>query len=74
MPGGDGTGPYSGGIGMGRGMGRGGGRGRMGGTSPGFGPSGVCVCPKCGAQVSHRVASPCYSVSCPKCGEKMVRG
>jgi hypothetical protein len=76
MPRGDGTGPPGGGgAGMGRGIGRGGGgSGRMGGNRPGAGPSGECVCPRCGAKASHKVGVPCNSISCPKCGTKMVRG
>lgn len=74
MPRGDGTGPFGGGSGTGRGMGRGGGRGRMDGNRPGAGPDGSCVCPSCNAKVSHQVGIPCYSVNCPKCGTKMVRG
>ncbi len=75
MPRGDGTGPVGGsGPGTGRGMGRGGGgRGRMGGTKPGAGPAGQCVCPGCGATTPHQVGVPCYQVSCPKCGANMVR-
>jgi hypothetical protein len=76
MPRGDGTGPPGvGGAGRGRGIGRGGsGGGRLGGNRPGSGPSGECVCPNCGARVSHQVGNPCYNRSCPKCGAKMVRG
>jgi len=75
MPRGDGTGPPGGGgPGTGRGVGQGGqGKGRMGGTHPGAGPSGNCVCPGCGAKVSHQVGISCYNLSCPKCGAKMVR-
>ena len=51
----------------------GGGRGRLGGTKPGAGPGGECVCPKCGQRVTHGVGQPCYGISCPKCGTKMVR-
>jgi len=65
MPRGDGTGPPGGG---------GGGRGRMGGTRPGAGPGGKCVCPNCGATITHQRGAPCYQISCPKCGTKMVRG
>jgi len=64
MPRGDGTGPPGGG----------GGRGRMDGTRPGAGPTGKCVCPNCGETISHQRGVPCYQVSCPKCGTKMVRG
>jgi len=76
MPGRDRTGPPGGGgAGQGKGIGRGGaGQGRMKGNRPGVGPSGECVCPNCGARVSHQVGNPCYNRSCPKCGAKMVRG
>jgi len=74
MPGGDGTGPFGGGPGIGRDMGRGGGRGRMRGNQPGAGPGGNCVCPSCGAKVTHQAGVPCYSLNCSKCGTKMVRG
>jgi len=75
MPRGDGTGPpQGGGPGAGRGMpGRSRGAGRMGGTRAGAGPDGECVCPGCGARVSHQVGGPCYNMSCPRCGTKMVR-
>jgi hypothetical protein len=63
MPRGDGTGPPRGGQ-------RG---GRMGGTRPGSGPSGNCVCLNCGKKVTHQRATPCYKLSCPQCGTKMVR-
>ena len=74
MPRGDGTGPFGQGAGTGSGMGRGGGGGRMGGNRPGAGPAGVCLCPKCNLSIPHKVGAPCYNMSCPKCGEKMVRG
>jgi hypothetical protein len=75
MPRGDGTGPpWGGGPGTGRASGRGGkGVGRMRGTRPGAGPGGECVCPSCGARAPHQAGTPCYNVSCPKCGTKMVR-
>jgi len=61
-------------FGRGRGGGRGtGGRGRMGGTQPGSGPGGDCICPNCGARVPHQVGTPCYQVRCPKCDTPMVR-
>jgi len=65
MPRGDGTGPPRGGGQRG---------GRMRGTRAGAGPGGECVCPKCRARVPHQAGTPCYNVSCPKCGTKMVRG
>ena len=74
MPGGDGRGPLGQDPGRGKGMGRSGGGGRMGGNRPGAGPGGSCVCPSCGMKVSHQAGVPCYSVNCPKCGTKTVRG
>jgi len=76
MPRGDGTGPPGGGgAGRGGGLGRSGVRGgRMGGNRPGAGPSGECVCPSCGARSPHQTGVPCYNLSCPQCGAKMVRG
>ncbi len=75
MPRGDGTGPFGQGPGTGRGMGRGMGKGmgRMGGNRPGAGPSGSCLCPSCGTRVPHEAGVPCYNLSCPKCGAKMIR-
>jgi hypothetical protein len=73
MPRGDGTGPYGQGPGTGRGLGRGRGVGRMKGNRPGAGPSGNCLCPGCGNRVPHQAGIPCYDLSCPKCGAKMVR-
>lgn len=65
MPRGDGTGPV-------RGAGIRG--GRMAGSRSGAGPGGNCVCPNCGEKVSHTQGTPCYGLSCPKCGTKMIRG
>ena len=64
MPKGDGMGPPRGPAGRGS---------RMGGTRPGAGPGGNCVCPRCGEKVPHKQGAPCYSVNCPKCGSKMAR-
>jgi hypothetical protein len=64
----------SGSSGSGSGMGRGGGKGRLGGNRPGAGPGGECVCPDCGEKVSHQAGVPCFQITCPKCGSKMVRG
>jgi hypothetical protein len=50
-----------------------GGRGRMGGPFA-AGPSGNCICPKCGYKELHRIGVPCYNKKCPKCGTKMTRG
>jgi len=72
MPFGNGTGPTGQGPRTGGGFGRrpGGGRGRQPGGF-GFGPSGECVCPKCGAKSPHRTGIPCYEARCPKCGSPM---
>ena len=51
---------------IGSGMGRGGGFGA--------GPSGDCVCPKCGHRMPHQRGVPCYKQKCPKCGATMTRG
>jgi len=48
-----------------------GGRGRMGGR--GLGPSGDCVCPKCGYREPHPRGQPCFDMRCPKCGTPMIR-
>ncbi|HPF86568.1 MAG TPA: hypothetical protein PK537_00775 [Candidatus Limiplasma sp.] len=66
MPNRDGTGPL--GNGAGRGNGRGNGRGGQG-----AGPTGSCVCPRCGARVPHTPGVPCTSMKCPKCGTQMIR-
>lgn len=55
------------------GRGRGQGMGRMGGTSPGAGPGGKCVCPSCGATAQHGIGVPCNTIKCPQCGTPMVR-
>jgi hypothetical protein len=67
MPRGDGTGPPRGGPARGRG-------GRMRGSRAGAGPGGDCVCPSCGEKLPPKQGVPCYNISCPKCGTKMVRG
>jgi len=59
------------GLGNGQGLGRGGGRGRNGGG--GFGIGGDCVCAKCGEKVPHVRGQRCTDLSCPKCGNTMVR-
>jgi len=69
MPRRDGTGPT--GAGPGTGRGRGAGQGRRGGG--GIGIDGNCVCPSCGAMVTHQAGVPCSSIKCPKCGAMMVR-
>jgi len=65
------TGQRGQGRGMGRGLGQRQGRGRMGGQGAGLG--GDCVCPSCGTIVPHQQGIPCFQVSCPKCGTKMIR-
>jgi hypothetical protein len=62
--------PRGRGLGMGRSRGFGGG-GRMGGFAAG--PSGNCVCPKCGYKELHQTGVPCYQKKCPKCGSPMIR-
>ncbi len=59
--------------GKGQGTPGGRGRGRGGGNKPDSGPGGYCVCPKCGERIPHRAGRPCYEISCPKCGTKMVK-
>ena len=49
------------------------GKGGMGELLPAV-PGGSCVCPNCGATVSHVAGQPCNAKSCPKCGTKMTRG
>jgi len=69
MPGRQGTG-----CGQGRGKGRGnaqGGTGQMGGRSTG--PVGECVCPKCGTVAIHERGAPCTQMTCPNCGQQMIR-
>lgn len=68
------------GRGQGSGGGRGGGAGRGGGRGPGrgggpyaAGPGGECVCPSCGHRQPHAVGTPCYQLTCPKCGTTMTR-
>lgn len=65
MPKGDGTGPPRGPEER---------SGRMRGNRPGAGPGGDCVCPNCGEKAPHKQGVPCFNMSCPKCGTKMVRG
>ncbi len=64
------------GLGGGRGFGRGasgGGGGQGGGNKPGSGPSGNCICPKCGCTQPHVAGQRCIDRICPKCGAKMIR-
>lgn len=39
----------------------------------GMGPSGTCVCLKCGYSISKRRGVPCLDEKCPKCGAVLVR-
>ena len=39
----------------------------------GRGPSGDCLCPKCGARLPHVKGTPCRDLRCPDCGSAMVR-
>lgn len=57
----------------GRGGGGARGIGRGDGSKPGSGPSGNCVCPKCGYKMPHSVGQRCIDLICPQCGIKMVR-
>ena len=65
------------GGGMGQGGGRGGGGGGRGGGGGGggygLGPDGECMCINCGYRTPHQRGTPCYNLSCPKCGAKMTR-
>jgi hypothetical protein len=50
-----------------------GGRGAGGGTSPGSGPGGYCVCPNCGHKVEHEAGKRCIDMKCPECDTTMAR-
>jgi len=65
------VGPRGPGRGLRRGMEPEAGKGRMGGIAGG--PMGECVCPKCGARVSHKRGTPCTERKCPECGTMMAR-
>jgi hypothetical protein len=49
------------------------GRGEGGGTKPGSGPGGYCVCPNCGHKLEHQVGKRCLDTQCPECGTAMAR-
>ena len=49
------------------------GLGRGQGDRAGAGPSGNCVCPKCGHVERHKQGFPCSSQKCPKCHTPMMR-
>lgn len=46
--------------------------GRRGGGR-GMGPSGRCVCLKCGYSVPKKAGVPCLDERCPSCGTALVR-
>jgi hypothetical protein len=65
-----------GGKGTGRNQGRGSaGRCTRAGGGPGqlAGPTGLCLCPACGAKAPHERGIPCFQVNCPQCGKPMTR-
>lgn len=68
MPGRDGRGPASGRHGMGLGGGW-----RLGSGGGGYGPTGDCICVRCGTRVPHPQGVSCTSIQCPACGMTMVR-
>ena len=47
-------------------------RGRMGGNRPDAWPVGKFVCTNCGERLSYQGGIPCYSLTCPKCGGRMI--
>lgn len=47
------------------------GKGRMGGE--GLGPSGECICSKCGYSIPHERGKPCHQQVCPKCKTHLTR-
>lgn len=38
-----------------------------------MGPTGNCICPKCGYKQPHKRGVPCQEERCPKCNGKMLR-
>ena len=56
----------------GGGFGRGGQRGLGGGFARG--PGGYCICTNCGIKEPHKIATPCQTQKCQKCGSPMTRG
>ena len=59
------------------GSGRGGGGGGQNRSQKsgkwGLGPSGMCVCSKCGKKIPHQRGTPCTKLECPDCGSIMFR-
>ncbi len=52
-------------------------RGRFKGEvreAAGKGPSGFCICSKCGYKTSHQRRAPCSSLKCPTCNTNLKRG
>ncbi len=43
------------------------------GSHSGLGPTGYCICPKCGTRIPHRSGIPCKQERCPNCGTVMLR-
>ncbi len=39
----------------------------------GGGPGGYCICPKCDYKIKHQRGTPCSTIKCPKCKEKLTR-
>jgi len=39
----------------------------------GKGPSGYCICSKCGYKIAHQRGTPCSDLECPKCHIKLIR-
>jgi len=39
----------------------------------GKGPSGYCICSKCGYKIAHQRGTPCSDLECPKCHIKLMR-
>jgi len=39
----------------------------------GRGPSGYCICSKCGYKIVHQRGTPCSDLECPKCHIKLIR-
>jgi predicted Fe-Mo cluster-binding NifX family protein len=72
MPRGRGGGGKGGRRGGGPGGGAGGGPGKPGAGS-GVGIQDFCRCPACGTRAPHERGIPCFQVTCPQCGQAMIR-